>query len=70
MARVIKVFIQNRNGMESKDVSPEEAESILKETYKDDMGGLVFDRKTGEAISQIGPDTEEILIIDQVLGGG
>ena len=47
MARVIKVHILGRNGLETKEVSLEEAETILKETYADSLGGLVTDRRTG-----------------------
>lgn len=70
MARMIKVHILGRNGLESREVSLEEAERILKETYADSMGGLVTDRKTGQAISEIGPDVEELFIIDHIVGGG
>lgn len=70
MVRKIKVYLESRSGLEIKDMSPEEAEKLLKETYNDSLGGLIYDKKTGEVISRINPDTEEILIINQVLGGG
>ena len=70
MARMLKVHILGRNGVEIKEVSLKEAERILKATYADPMGGLVSDRKTGEIIWKIGPDTEELFILDHVIGGG
>ena len=70
MARTIKVHILGRKGQEVREVSLEEAERILKETYTDPMGGLVVNRKTGEVIWEIGPDVEELSIMDQMIGGG
>jgi hypothetical protein len=70
MARMIKVHILGRNGLEIKEVSLEEAETILKETYADSLGGLVADRRTGEVIGEIGPNVEELFIVDQMIGGG
>ena len=69
-ARTIKVSILGRNGLETKEVHLEEAEKILKENYADPMGGLVYDRKTGEVIGEIGPNIEEIVIMDHMIGGG
>jgi hypothetical protein len=70
MARMIKVNVLGRNGLETKEVSLKEAEIILKETYADSLGGLVADRRTGKVIEEIGPDVEELLIINQIIGGG
>lgn len=70
MARMIKVHILGRSGLELREVSLEEAERILKETYADSLGGLVTDRRTGQVISEIGPDVEELLIIGHMVGGG
>jgi len=70
MARMIKVHILGRNGLEIKEVSLEEAETILEETYADSLGGLVADRSTGEVIWEIGPNVEELFIVDQMIGGG
>lgn len=70
MARLIKVHISGRNGVEVKEVDFREAERLLKETYADPMGGLVADKKTGEVIWDIGPDVEELYIIDHIIGGG
>jgi hypothetical protein len=70
MARTIKVHIFGRNGLEVSEVSLEEAERILEETYADPLGGLVADRKTGKVIWEIGPDVEELSILDHMIGGG
>lgn len=70
MARMIKVHVLGRNGLEIKEVSLEEAERILKETYADSLGGLVADKRTGKVIEEIGPDVEELLIINYIIGGG
>lgn len=70
MVRMIKVHILGRNGIEIKEVNLEEADRILKETYADPLGGLVADRRTGEVIWEIGSNVEELLIIDQMIGGG
>jgi hypothetical protein len=70
MARMIKVFIFGRNGLVKSEVSLEEAEAILQNTYTDSLDGLVADRKTGEVISEIGPDVRELLVISQMMAGG
>ncbi|HEY77578.1 MAG TPA: hypothetical protein G4O09_00500 [Dehalococcoidia bacterium] len=70
LTRMIKVSILGRNGLETKEVHLEEAEKILKESYADPMGGLVYDRRTGEVIEEIGPNIEEIVIMDHMIGGG
>ena len=70
MVRMIKVHILGRNGREIKEVSLEEAETILKETYADSMGGLVTDRRTGQVIGEIGPNVEELFIVNFMMGGG
>jgi len=70
MARMIKMHILGRNGLEIKEVDLQEAERILKETYADPLGGLVADGKTREIIWGIGPDVEELFVIDQMIGGG
>jgi len=67
---MIKVHVLGRNGLETKEVSLEEAEIILKETYADSLGGLVADRRTGKVIREISPDVEELLIINYIIGGG
>ena len=52
------------------EVSLEEAQRILDDNNNDAVGGLVVDLKTGETIARISPDVDEILVIDQMLGGG
>ncbi len=69
-ARMIKIHILGRNGLEMKEVNLQEAERILKATYADSLGGMVADRRTGEVIWEIGPDVEELFIVDHMIGGG
>ena len=59
-----------RNGIEIKKVNLQEAERILRETYADPLGGLVSDRRTGEVIWEIGPNVEEVFVMDNMIGGG
>ena len=70
MTRMIRVHILGRNGLENKDVSLQEAQRILEETYADPLGGLVADRRTGEVIWEIGPEAEGLFIMDHMIGGG
>jgi hypothetical protein len=70
MARMIKVYVSGRSGLQTREVSLEEAKTILQETYADSLGGLVADRRTGEVIWEIGPDVEELYIIEHMVGGG
>jgi hypothetical protein len=53
-----------------REVTLEEARDILEKASNDPQGGLIADGKTGEVIWQIGPDIEEIVIIEQMIGGG
>lgn len=68
MARMIKVRTLGRE--EIKEVTLQEAERILEDTYNDSMGGLVADVRTGQVIARMSPDVEEIIILEQMLGGG
>jgi hypothetical protein len=70
MARMIKVFIFGRNGLVKREVSLEEAEAILQKTYADSLGGLVADRRTGEVITEIGADVQELLVLNHMMAGG
>jgi hypothetical protein len=70
MTRTIKVHTMGRNGLETKEVSLEEAQAILEETDADSLGGLVVDRKTGKVIWKIGPEIEELFIVYHPIGGG
>ena len=55
---------------ETKQVTLQEAEKILEEVYDDLIGGLVADAKTRQVIWKVGPDVEEILIMEKMFGGG
>jgi hypothetical protein len=68
MTRKIKVRVLGTR--EVREVTIQEAERILEETYNDPMGGLVADARTGEVIYKIGPHIEQIVIMEQMLGGG
>ena len=68
MVRMIKV--RTLGSEEIKQVTVQEAERILENTYDDPIGGLVVDARTGEGIWQVSPNIEEIIIIEQMLGGG
>jgi hypothetical protein len=67
---MIKVFIFGRNGLVKREVSLEEAEAILQKTYADSLGGLVADRRTGEVITEIGADVQELLVLNHMMAGG
>jgi hypothetical protein len=53
-----------------REVTADEAQRIVENTYQDSMGGFVADYRTNQVISQISPETAEILIVEQMLGGG
>lgn len=64
---MIKVHVLGRV---TKEVDLCEAERILEETYADPFGGLVVDKRSGEIIWEIGPNVEELLVINTIMGGG
>lgn len=68
MAKMIKV--RNIGSREVRKVTLEEARKILENTYDHPLGGFVTNARTGEVISQIDPDVDEIVVIEQMLGGG
>ena len=68
MTRLIKVH--TLGGEEIKEVTLQEAQKILEDIYNDPVGGLVVDVSTGKVIWKIGPDVEEIRVLEQWLGGG
>jgi hypothetical protein len=70
LERKIKVHVWGRNDTEIREVGLAEAEKMLNETYADPIGGLVVNQETGEVIAEISPEIKEILIIDQMIGGG
>jgi hypothetical protein len=66
MVRMIRV---HSIGKAEKEVTLQEAEKILEDTYNDPIGGLVADATTGEVIWRIEPEVKEIVIL-HILGGG
>jgi hypothetical protein len=52
------------------EVTREEAQKMLENTFNSSMGGIVANAKTGEMILRIDDEIDEILIIEQMLGGG
>jgi hypothetical protein len=66
--RKVRVRVLGRS--EVREVTREEAREILEQTYNEPPGGMVTDTRTGEVIMQLGPDVEEILVIEQMIGGG
>jgi hypothetical protein len=68
MTRMIKV--RTLGSGEIREVTIQEAEEILEDTYNDPVGGLVADARTREVIYKISPNVEQIVIMEQMLGGG
>jgi hypothetical protein len=68
MTRMIKV--RTLGSGEIREVTIQEAEKILENTYNDPVGGLVADARSGEVIYKISPNVEKIIIMEQMLGGG
>ena len=68
MANMVKVRILGSSDV--REVTLEEAREILEDTCNDPLGGLVANARTGEIIWQISPDIEEIVVIEQMIGGG
>jgi hypothetical protein len=66
MERMIQVFTTTG---ESRTVTLAEAEKIVRETYDDQVGGLIVDLRTNKVIWDIGPDVVKIMVV-QMLGGG
>jgi hypothetical protein len=64
------VRVRTIGSRQVREMTLEEARNLLEKTYDDPLGGLVTDARTGEAIWRIGPETEEILIVEQMIGGG
>jgi hypothetical protein len=65
---MVKVRIFGEKG--TREVTIEEAQRLINETYADELGGLVVDALTNEVIADISPDTKEIILMQQMLGGG
>jgi hypothetical protein len=64
------VKVRFLSGRESRELPREEARKIMEEIYLDSGGGLVFDGKTNRLIYEIEPDTEEIVVLEMIIGGG
>ena len=65
-----KIKVRTLGSREIREITIQEAEKILEETYNDPVGGLVADARTGEVIYKINPNIEQIVIMEQMLGGG
>ena len=65
---MVKVRIYGEK--EIREVTTEEAQRLVDETYNDELGGLVVDASTNEVVVNISPDTKEIILMQQMLGGG
>jgi hypothetical protein len=67
MTRKIKVYQLGRKGLEYTEVDIEEAKQIIKVAAS--WGSIVIDLETKEIIWDIGPDTNEIEVVDMLAGG-
>lgn len=65
-----KIEVRTLGSREIREVTIQEAEKILENTYNDPVGGLVADARSGEVIYKISPNVEKIIIMEQMLGGG
>jgi hypothetical protein len=68
MVRMIRA--RTLHSSEVREITEAEARKILIDTYNDPLGGLIVNARTNEVIYRISPDIEEIVIIEQMLGGG
>lgn len=67
MVQMIKIESSGAKGLTVEEVTLQEAEKIVKEAYA--RGSLVVDKKAGQIIEELTPDTEELLIMDMIGGG-
>ena len=67
MTRLVKVHEVGRKGLEIREVELDEARRILRDATS--WGSIVINAKNREIIWDIGPDIEEIEIVDMVGGG-
>ena len=65
MAKMITMRRQGRTGLETKEVTFEEAKSILEEIYSEG-GGYVINCKTKKIIWELDPEVDEILVQDNL----
>ncbi len=64
---MIRVRQPDRRGITVTEVTVDEANKIIKDVA--DWGALVLDAKTKEIIWEVGPDSEEIEVIEMLQGG-
>jgi len=67
MAQKIKVYRIGDRGMEFEEINFDEAERLLEEVHA--RGSVVLNKKGGEIIDKVGPDIEELLIVNLISGG-
>lgn len=67
-SRLIRVRFMGKPGTE--EVPLAEAVRILEDVYDGPCGGFVADSKTNRIIYRIEPETEEITVLEELLGGG
>ena len=65
-----KIKVRTLGSKEIREVTIQEAERILEDAYNDPVGGLVADERTGKVIYKISAKVEQIVIMEQMLGGG
>ncbi|WP_419662897.1 uncharacterized protein Dvar_33750 [Desulfosarcina variabilis str. Montpellier] len=68
MQSIVKVEFLSSG--ETKEVSREDAQKILHDTYNDAHGGLVIDGTTNRVIHQLSSDVEYIFILEKFIDGG
>ena len=64
------IKVRSMGDNETKQMTLKEAEEIVEKIYNDPIGGLVTNASTKKVIWRIGPEVEEIFVIEQMLGGG
>ena len=67
---VQRIKVRTLGSEEIKEVTLQEAQRMLEDTYNGPVGGVVADGRTGKIIWQMTPDITEIIIIEQIVGGG
>ncbi|MFC2001481.1 hypothetical protein ACFLUZ_03125 [Chloroflexota bacterium] len=67
MAKTIKVNIINADKTEFKEITFEQAKTLVAESYA--SGSTVIDKRTGYVIDDITADVDEIIIVAPVDGG-
>ncbi len=67
MNRTIRVRRPDRRGMTVTHVSVEEANQIIRDVAE--WGAIVLDKKTNEIIWEVGPESEEIEVVEMLQGG-